>query len=74
MASHPYRRASDDQPQQQKLYFSCLQETWRLVDGRFVEEGLLSAADVAASTQAHADPSFQYRDLTLDAAWGRRLD
>jgi SAM-dependent methyltransferase len=49
-----------------------LQETWRLIDGGFVEEGLLSAADVAASRQAHVDPSFQYRDLTLDAAWGRR--
>jgi len=44
----------------------------RQIDGGFVEEGLLSAADVAASRQAHVDPSFQYRDLTLDAAWGRR--
>jgi hypothetical protein len=50
-----------------------LQETWRLIDGGFVEEGLLSAADVAASRQAHVDPGFRYRDLTLDAAWGRRL-
>jgi SAM-dependent methyltransferase len=51
-----------------------LQETWWLIDGGFVEEGLLSAADVATSRQAHVDPSFQYRDLTLDAAWGRRHD
>jgi SAM-dependent methyltransferase len=51
-----------------------LQETWRLIDAGFVEEGLLSAADVATSRQAHVDPSFQYRDLTPDAAWGRRLD
>jgi hypothetical protein len=51
-----------------------LQETWRLIDGGFVEEGLLSAADVATSRQAHVDTSFQYRDLTLDAAWGRRRD
>ena len=51
-----------------------LQETWRLIDGGFVAEGVLSAADVATSRQASVDPSFQYRDLTLDAAWGRRLD
>jgi SAM-dependent methyltransferase len=51
-----------------------LQETWRLIDGGFVEEGLLSVADVAASRQAHVDASFEYRDLTLDAAWGRRDD
>jgi hypothetical protein len=38
-----------------------LQETWRLIDSGFVEEG-------------HVDPSFDYRDLTLDAAWGRRDD
>ena len=51
-----------------------LQETWRLIDGRFVEEGLLSGADVTTSRLAHVDASFQYRDLTLDAAWGRRRD
>jgi hypothetical protein len=34
-----------------------LQETWRLIDGGSVEEGLLSAADVAASRQAHVDPT-----------------
>jgi hypothetical protein len=50
-----------------------LQETWRLIDGGFVQAGLLSAADVTASEQAHIDESFHYRDLTLDAAWGRRL-
>jgi SAM-dependent methyltransferase len=51
-----------------------LQETWRLIDGGFVAEGVLSAADVATSSQASVDPSFHYRDLTLDAVWGRRLD
>jgi hypothetical protein len=50
---------------------------WRVTASYFVdqqaEEGLLSAADVAASRRAHVDPRFQYRDLTRDAAWGRRL-
>lgn len=51
------------------LYF---QHTWKLVDDGFIKQGLLSATDVAASMQAHEDPTFLYRDLTLDAAWGRR--
>ena len=51
---------------------SYLDQSWKLVDDRFVETGLLSATDVAATRRAHDDPTFQYRDLTLDAAWGRR--
>lgn len=49
-----------------------LQHTWKLVDDGFIEKGALSASDVATSRRAHDDPTFQYRDLTLDAVWGRR--
>jgi SAM-dependent methyltransferase len=49
-----------------------LQQTWSLVDDGFLERGVLSEADVAATRQAHEDPTFQFRDMTLDAAWGRR--
>jgi SAM-dependent methyltransferase len=51
------------------LYF---QKTWRLVDDGLVEKGVLSEPDVAATRQAYEDPTFQYRDLILDAVWGRR--
>ena len=48
------------------------QHTWKLVDNGLLEQGVLSARDVAASRQAYEDPTFLYRDLTADAAWGRR--
>jgi SAM-dependent methyltransferase len=48
-----------------------LQQTWRLIDDGFVEKGFLSEADAATTRQAHEDPTFQFRDMTLDAAWGR---
>jgi hypothetical protein len=51
---------------------SCYQKTWRLVDDSLVDQGLLSATDVAACRQAHDDPTFQYRDFIIDAVWGRR--
>jgi len=49
-----------------------METPFQLTDKMLLANGVLTESEIDDRQRALADPTFYFRDLLLDAAWGRR--